>query len=213
MRIIIADDHNIIRYGTRMLIQDAIPNAVISECADFDSLIALLKKDKADLLLCDVKMPGGNNFKIIEVIHFYNPDIRILIFSALKEENYALRYLSVGANGYIQKDRNEQELLTAIREVMQKGRYLSSKLSDLLVDDALSLKKGSSVNPLNQLSHRELEIANLLLQGMNLSQIAATLHIQLSTVSTYKSRLYDKLKVTQLVDLMQVFSQYNEGAD
>lgn len=213
MRIVIADDHNIIRYGTRMLIQDAMPQAVISECADFDSLVGLLKKEKVDLLLCDVKMPGGNNFKIIEVIRFYNPDIRILIFSALKEENYALRYLSVGANGYIQKDQSEQEILKAIEEVMQQGRYLSKSLSDTLVGNVLSLKKAQEQNPLHQLSHREMEIANMLLQGLALSEIAAALHIQLSTVSTYKSRLYDKLGVTQLVDLMQVFSRYNKGTE
>src|SRR5262249_38799441 len=98
MRILLADDHNIIRYGVRMLIQEAMPHVLISECADFDSLVYILKKEKFDLLICDIRMPGGNSFKIVEVIRFYNPDIKILIFSALKEENYAMRYLSVGAN-------------------------------------------------------------------------------------------------------------------
>ena len=213
MKILIADDHNIIRYGTRMLLQEHLSYAKVSECNDFDSLIAVLKKETIDLLICDIRMPGGNNFKIIEVIRFYNPEIRILIFSAMKEENYAMRYLSAGANGYIQKDRAEKELIQAVQAVMEKGRYISQPLSDLLMAGALSGKKGKPENPLHLLSDRELEIANLLLQGHTLGEISGMLHIQTSTVSTYKSRLYEKLKVTQLTDLFHIFDQYNNKSE
>jgi two-component system, NarL family, invasion response regulator UvrY len=212
MKILIADDHNIIRYGTGMLLREHIPEVRISECADFDSLIEILKRETIDLLICDIKMPGGNNFKIIEVIRFYNPDIRILIFSAMKEENYAMRYLSAGANGYIQKDREEGELVTAVLTVMEKGRYVSQPLSEHLMEDALAGRKTGN-NPITLLSDRELEIANLLLSGHTIGEISGILHIQTSTVSTYKSRLYEKLKVNQLADLIHIFSQYNNESD
>jgi DNA-binding NarL/FixJ family response regulator len=192
-----------------MLLQEYFPDAVISECADFDSLVAVLKKETIDLLICDVKMPGGNNFKIIEVIRFYNPEIKVLIFSALKEENYAMRFLGAGANGYIQKDREEKELVQAIKTVMEKGRYISQALSEQLMADALSGKRPEPLNPLSMLSDRELEIASLLLQGHTLGEISGMLHIQSSTVSTYKSRLYEKLKVTQLTDLIHIFAVHN----
>ncbi len=213
MKILITDDHNIIRYGTRMLLQEHFPLATINECVDFDSLIAILKKETIDLLICDVKMPGGNNFKIIEVIRFYNPDVKILIFSAMKEENYAMRFLSVGANGYIQKDREEKELIHAIKTIIEKGRYISQALSEQLMEDALSGKKPEPLNPLSLLSDRELEIATLLLQGYTLGEISGVLHIQSSTVSTYKSRLYEKLKVTQLTDLIHIFSLHNNESE
>ena len=209
MRILLADDHNIIRYGVRMLIQESIPHALVSECADFDSLVYILKKEKFDLLICDIRMPGGNSFKIVEVIRFYNPDIKILIFSALKEENYAMRYLSVGANGYIQKDKEEGEIVQAVKTVMEKGSYLSKSLSEHLLEDVLSGKKSDTENPLSLLSHREMEIANLLMQGNTLSEIAHVLNLQLSTVSTYKSRLYEKLNISQLMELVNIFTLYN----
>lgn len=213
MRILIADDHNIIRYGTSMLLQEYIPQARIGQCADFDSLIAILKQETIDLLICDIKMPGSNNFKIVDVIRFYNPNIRILIFSAMKEINYAMRYLSAGANGYLQKDREEMELVLAVRTIMEKGRYISQSLSAYLMNNVLSGKKAEIGNPLSLLSDRELEIANLLLQGHTLGEISDMLHIQPSTVSTYKSRLYEKLKVTQLTELMHIFSQHNNESE
>lgn len=208
MKILIADDHNIIRHGVKTLIYEFIPKATVLGCADFDSLIAIIKKEKFDLLICDIKMPGGSNFQIIEVIKFYNPDIKILIFSALKEENYAMHYLSAGANGYLQKDKDEKEIINAIKSVIEKGRYVSKVLSDHLLENILSGKKGNSENPLHQLSSREMEIANLLLQGNTLSEIARILNIQLSTASTYKTRLYEKLKVNQIVDLIDIFKLY-----
>jgi two-component system invasion response regulator UvrY len=211
--IIVADDHAIVRRGVILLLREILPLATIFQATDFDQIAQTLKENKIDLLICDINMPGCDNFKIIDTIRFISPATRVLIFSAYNEELYAMRYIQAGANGYLHKDCSEDEVKQAIRAVLDNGKYLSKKIKGQLVNKALSPAVRNMENPLAQLSNREMEVANLLGQGMGLLEVSNMLHIQISTASTYKSRLYDKLGISNIAELITLLKNYSTVQD
>lgn len=208
--ILITDDHGIVRHGIKLLIKDMLPDAIIYEAENIDQMISMLKLRPYDLLILDINIPGGNTTQMMDQARLRRSDLKILIFSAYDERLYATRYIQAGANGYLHKHTSEQEIRDAIYAVLHHGRYVSSSLQSFLMESFIQ-KKDQPENPLLLLSNREIEVAELLVQGMGGIEISTSLSIQMSTVSTYKKRIYEKLGVANVAELIEKFRMYGKG--
>ncbi len=204
--ILIADDHGIVRLGTSIVVKEALPLARVTQAEDFDEMIALLSEKAYDLLLLDINMPGGNNIKMVEKILIKQPTIKILVFSSYDETLYALRYLQAGAAGYLNKNTSKADLKDAVLTVLQRGKYMSPEVRDMYYN---TLTMGKSVikadNPLNKLSNREVDVAKYLVQGLGIMEVSKALNLSTSTVSTYKTRIFEKLQVDNIAELIEKF--------
>lgn len=207
IRILITDDHSIVRVGTMMIIKDFMPSAVISQADSFTKMAEMIDKEKFDLLILDINMPGGNNFQMIDVVKLKQPEVKILMFSGYDEQLYAKRYLQAGVNGYLHKNASEVEMKTAIESILSKGKYMSQNVKDHLVNDLVSNNKQRE-NPFELLSNRELEVARFLVKGTTAVEISKALSIQMTTVSTYKTRIFEKLTISNLAELIEKFRLY-----
>ena len=210
-RIIIADDQPVVRHGTAYLIKDIIPLSNIYQTEDLAGTIDLLKTRTADLLIFDINMPGGESINAINIIRAIQPHIRILVFSAYKEDLYAVRYIKAGANGYLNKNCAESEIKLALMAVIERGRYISENVSHQLMSGISQDTGVDTRSKLKQLSNRETEVAALLVKGLGLLEISNQLNIQMSTASTYKTRLFEKLGISNVAELITLF-QINQMA-
>ena len=206
--ILIADDHGIVRLGTAIVVKETLPLAKVTQAEDFDEMIKLLSERPFDLLLLDINMPGGNNIKMVEQVLLVRPNVKILVFSSYDETLYALRYLQAGAAGYLNKNTSKADLKEAILSVIQRGKYMSPEVRELYYN---TLTMGKSIlkadNPLNKLSNREVDVAKYLVQGLGIMDVSKALSLSTSTVSTYKTRLMEKLGCKTLIELLAFASQ------
>jgi two-component system, NarL family, invasion response regulator UvrY len=198
-KILLTDDHAIIRQGLKILIEKIVPHCEIDEAWDGDSAFQKIKKNDYDLIILDVTMPDTDSFGLVGNIVAFKPKSKILMFSMNAEEIYAKKYLQLGAKGYVPKDSPEDEIKKAISMVLDNKKYLSAALSESLMDDALGGHKSS--NPFETLSDREFEIATHLVRGETVSGISNKLNLHTSTVGTHKARIFEKLGCNNLVDL------------
>ncbi|WEK35355.1 MAG: response regulator transcription factor [Candidatus Pseudobacter hemicellulosilyticus] len=207
--ILIADDHSIVRIGVSLIIEDLYPDAFIREADSFDNLLHQLRKQPFDLIVLDINIPGGNNHQMIHAVRLRQPEVKILVFSAYDEAMYAESYLKAGADGYLYKESAREDIRQAIRGILNDEKYISETFKQLLLDRYAN--NYSSKNPLTDLSTRETEVLHLLVKGDTLMSIARTLNLQLSTVSTYKTRLFEKMGVTNIVNLLEKMRLYAAG--
>ncbi|MBP3943250.1 response regulator transcription factor [Sphingobacteriaceae bacterium WQ 2009] len=211
-RVLIADDHSIVRLGASVIIKENFPTAVITQAQDYIEVEKLLKMQDFDLLLLDINMPGGNNIKVINEILSLQPDVKILIFSSYDESLYALRYIEAGAVGYLNKNTAMAELANAIQTIKERGRYMSNEVKDLYVQKLTQTKSQlQSRNPLAKLSNREVDVAKHLIQGLGIIEVSLALNLSASTISTYKSRIFEKLNVTNIPELIQLYRLHAEN--
>ncbi len=203
---LIADDHSIVRQGVSLLIKELFFNAKIHQAGNFKDTLKILRETKVDLLVLDINFPDGNSLNIIAETKNIQPDIKILIFSAYDEDIYALRYLNAGASGYLNKGSNEEEMKQALKSMMVSGKYITQNIKDRILDSYISKKP---INPLELLSNREVEVARLLIKGYGNMEIAEYLNVKKSTVSTFKNRIFEKLEIDNLADLIDFFHLYN----
>jgi DNA-binding NarL/FixJ family response regulator len=204
---LIADDHNIVRNGLSILIKEIFTQTVVFHAGNFNEINDQLDRNKIDILILDISFPEGSSLSILAEIKERFPDIRILIFSSFDEEIYALRYLKAGADGYISKLSTTQQIEEALHSIIKNGKYTSNKIRDKIMDSFLL---NTSDNPLENLSPREMEIATLLVKGFGNLEISNTLGLKATTVSTYKTRVFEKLELSNLSDLIQTFNLYND---
>ncbi|WP_177733749.1 response regulator transcription factor [Flavobacterium inviolabile] len=207
--LLLADDHSVVRQGVSLILKYSLPNIKIVQTDTLNGILEKLRNEPFDLLILDINLPGGNNVSMIEKIKSIRPEIKILMFSAFEEDVYAIRYINAGANGYLNKLGNEEEIVEAVGKVLKTGNYISENLKEKLINDLLN--KNKSGNPLEKLSNRELEISRLLVSGYGNLEIANHLNIQMSTVSTYKGRIFEKLDVKNVVSLADLFKLYEES--
>lgn len=200
MKILIADDHGVVRQGVSLMLRDAFDTIEIEQADSFYETLNLVKDNEFDLLMLDINLPGGDNVSMIEDVRGLQENLRILMFSAYEEDQYGLRYLQAGAQGYLNKLSSEEKILEGVRAVLNGGIYFGSSV------DAEALK---DVNPLDTLSAREMEIAGMLVKGEGNLEIANKLGIGMSTVSTYKSRIFEKMGVTNIVTMAEKYWHYN----
>lgn len=195
-----------------LFINEWLPGACISEADNFNKVVKMLAENSFDLLILDINIPGGNNLQMIDVARLKQPGIRVLIFTAYDEQLYAIRYLQAGANGYLHKLASEEQIKKAIETVLNDEQYMSREVKDVLLQMVMTNgKKNTPSNPLHSLSNREIEVARFLVQGFSLIEISRALHLQLSTVSTYKNRIFEKLKISNLVELVEKIKLYDNS--
>ncbi|WP_343702524.1 response regulator transcription factor [Chitinophaga sp.] len=199
---LIAEDHSVVRMGVIMLIREMYPTADIAEAETFDDVIRMLPRQRYDVLLLDIHMPGGDNIQMIDATRLRQPDIAILVFSSYDELLYAPGYLKAGADGYLSKKSQPEEMRTAIQKMLNGEKYISTPVQDMLLNDLRRPARGNgNGRKAAVLSDRETEVMNLLIKGATAKEIKLALNIQHSTVSTYKNRIFEKLKVSNVIEL------------
>ncbi len=205
-RILVADDHGIVRMGLVQVIKQLRPFAILTEVEDYKALSSLISSESFDLVILDVNMPNGTLQQAIDFIRIKQPELKILIFSSQDENLYALRYLKMGANGFLNKLSSKEQIDEALSAMLQKGRFISDEIKDNMVSN--SINNQQSASPLEALSNRELEVANKLVQGLTLKELSNQLNLHTSTVSTYKNRVFEKLNITSIPELVAILRMY-----
>ena len=199
-KILIVDDHMVVKTGVSIILNSEINDLDIQFASTFSETLDKVKQFSYDLIILDINIPGGKNIEMIPEIRAIVPEVKILMFSAHEEEFYALRYVSAGADVFLNKLSSEEKLIEAVRSIREFGKYLTENLIDQLNNNLLN---DEPLNPFDKLSKREIEIANLLVRGDGNLEISNNLGIQMSTVSTYKNRIFEKLKINNLVELIE----------
>lgn len=207
-RILVADDHGIVRMGLIQVIKQLKPHAILSEVEDYKSLYTLVSKEKFDLAIIDVNMPNGSLQEAIEYIKIKQPQLKTLIFSSQDEQLYAIRYLKMGADGFLHKHSSRDKIDQALNAMLQKGKFISEKVKDAMIFDSLTKQEKSA--PVESLSNRELQIANKLCEGIPIKEMSDQLNLHTSTISTYKNRIFVKLNISSIPELIEILRMYNQ---
>ncbi len=198
MKILICDDHEIVRVGIRQLLQQ-IPGTVhIEECGDGNDVFSLLEKQDFDIVLLDISLPGINGLEVLEAIKAKWKSLKVLIISMHPQEQYAIRAIKLGASGYLTKESASEELLIAVKKIVEGGKYISQSLAEQL---ALYIDNESILSKHDILSKREFVTMIKLANGKSLQEISEELLISIKTVSTYRTRLLSKMKLHKNSDI------------
>jgi two-component system invasion response regulator UvrY len=204
-KFLLIDDHVVVRSGIKALLLEIFKPCEIFEASDGESAVEQLKQRTYDLVIMDIQMPSTDAFGLMEYMRISHHDAKVLIFSMSAENIYAKRFLKAGAKGFVSKESSLEEIKKAITLVLDNKRYISEAMIDILAEGSSA---DAAKNPFQSLSARELEITSLLLSGDTLSEIARSLHIQVSTAGTHKSRLFEKLGVTNVLELKEMADFY-----
>jgi two-component system, NarL family, invasion response regulator UvrY len=192
LRVLIADDHAIVRKGLKQLLLEEYPSAKVEEVADAESLINKTIQEEWDIVICDLSMPGRSGLDALRQIKQSNPSLPVLIMSVHPEDQYALRVLKAGASAYLGKETVHNELIKAIQTARMGKKYITPSIAEKLAD-AFENETGKESH--QSLSDREFDVFKLLAAGKSISEIAAQLSLSITTVSTYRSRVLDKMKM------------------
>ena len=198
IKVFIVDDHEIIREGLKKILKEETDLVVVGEAQNGDEVLEHIKDIDCDIMLLDMNMPGRSGLDLIGDLKNLKPNMHILVLSIHPEDKFALRTLKAGASGYVCKDTALEELVIAIRKVFSKGRYISTTLAEQLAFDFMPDKEQL---PHETLSGREQEIMVMLATGKKVKDIAADLQLSISTVFTYRVRIFEKLKIKSNVEL------------
>ena len=197
LRVLIADDHAIVRKGLRQLLLEEYPFAFIDEVQDAETLIAKLVTCEWDVIVCDLSMPGRSGLEALEQIKETCPDLPVLIMSIYPEDQYALRVLKGGASGYLNKESIHKELIPAIKTVKLGKKFITPAIAEILAESLNS----DTVEKHELLSNRELDVFKLIASGKSITEIAEQLSLGTTTISTYRSRILDKMQMHTNADL------------
>lgn len=199
-RVLLADDHAIIRDGVKQILADTDDLVVVGEAANGAAVLKMVAEQQFDVLVLDISMPGKNGLELLKLIRHDRPRLPILIFSMHQEEQYALRALHAGASGYLTKESDGEVLIAAIRKVAGGGVHVSDKVAEMLARERMPT---SDDLPHARLSDREFQIFEKIIAGARLTDIAAELNLSIKTVSTHKSRILQKMNMTSDTDLVR----------
>jgi DNA-binding NarL/FixJ family response regulator len=191
-RVLIADDHALVRDGLRHILKGASGFEVVGEANDGVSTIALIRSNAADVLVLDLSMPGRNGVELIKQIKEEKPALRILVLTMHAEQQYAVRAFKAGASGYLTKESASAELVTAVSKVASGGVYVSLAMAERF---AQSLNEPADTLPHQRLSDREFDVFRHIAAGQTLTEIATELCVSSKTVSTYKTRILEKMQM------------------
>lgn len=205
IRLLVADDHPVVREGLRRIVTDHPGLLVAGEAVDGDQVLSTLRRVAVDVVLLDISMPGPGFLQVLERVRAEHPRLPVLVLSVHPEDQYAVRALRAGAAGYLTKDHSPEQLVEAIRKVHRGGRFVSPSLAERLVID---LAAGRSTAPHEALSDREYEVLCQLGSGRSVKAISVALRLSPKTVSTYRTRLLEKMRVTGNADLVRYAAQH-----
>lgn len=199
--ILLVDDHMVVRKGIALVLKNEFEGVTLYNAENYIEAIEIVKTINLDVVLLDININGVEDIKIIKEIKAIQPLVKILIFSSHDEKQYGLRYVQQGADGYLNKFCSEETIVDAVNKIITEGSYLSRNIKEKLNEKK---NKKISNNPVDSLSNREYEIAVLLVNGLGNLEISNKLNIQMSTVSTYKNRVYEKLNINNVVALSEL---------
>jgi two-component system, NarL family, invasion response regulator UvrY len=206
IKILVADDHAIVRSGLKQIVDDTPDIEFAGEAMDGRELLAKLSKDKYDVVVLDISMPGQNGIDVLRQVKSLYPELPVLILSMHPEDQYAVRALRAGAAGYLTKESATDELISAIRKIYKGGNYVSAGLAEKL---ALDLIVDTSKPPHELLSDREFQVLRMIAGGKTIKDIAAALYLSPKTVSTYRSRVLEKMRMKNNEDLLRYGRHYH----
>lgn len=192
IRILIADDHTVVRKGLTQILTEQFSPVQIEEVADAETLIKKVMGASWDVIITDLSMPGRSGLDALQQIKQLYPKLPVLVLSIYPEEQYALRVLKAGAAGYLNKDMASEELVNAVQRVLAGRKYISPSVAEKL---AVSLDKDASKMPHEYLSDREFDVLKLIASGNTVTQIAEILSLSSTTVSTYRARIMSKMNL------------------
>lgn len=197
-KVVICDDHAIVRRGLKEILAETPDISIIGEAGNWHELYSVLAQNEVDLVLLDISMPDRNGLDILKQLRVERPALKVLMLSMYPEEQYAIRALRAGASGYMTKESALEELVKAVRKVSRGGKYVSSSMSDKLISDVGS--------PTDELPHealfdREFQVLCMIATGKSLTEMANELSISVKTVSTYRTRILEKMKLKNNAEL------------
>ncbi|MEG2077803.1 two component transcriptional regulator, LuxR family [Chryseobacterium piscicola] len=195
---VLADDHSLIRQGMEIVIEEAGFEGNIYHASTLQKLLKCVSENEIEIAVIDAVFPDGNSVTIIPELKKIKPELKVLVFSGLEEEDYALKFFNAGANGFLTKVSEEEEIKNALLKIYHEGRYISTVSQGLMM---ASLQVSPKQNLLSKLTEREIQIVKMYVQGYGNLEIANQLDIKQNTVSTIKKRVFEKLDIDNLVDL------------
>lgn len=198
LKILIADDHAIVRRGLKQILLEEYPSAQVGEVGDAESLITEVVTGDWTLVICDMNMPGRSGLDALSQIKQIAPQLPVLIMSMYPEDQYALRVLKSGASGYLGKETIHEHLIHAIQTVMLGKKFITPSVAEKLAD---AVRDNTDQEPHELLSDREFDVFKLLAAGRSVSEIAAQLSLSTTTVSTYRTRIMSKMNIRSNADL------------
>ena len=200
IRIVIADDHAIVREGLKRIVSEVADMQVAGEAADGAEVMQRVRELEFDVLVLDLSMPGRSGMELIKLVKAEKPKMRILILSMHQELQYAVRAIKSGASGYLTKESAPAQLEQAIRKIAGGGAYVTAEVAEQL---ALGAMPGNEAKPHELLSNREFQVLRLLAAGVSVTDIASQLKLSVKTVSTHKANLLQKMGLQNVTDLVR----------
>lgn len=200
-KILLADDHFIVRAGTSMIIEKKYPEFIVHHAENYNETLEKIEIENYDIVFLDIEMPGTKHELMINEIRNIARNIRIIIFSVY-EENIAIRYLTEGANGYLNKLSSREKIIEAIDSVLVEGFYYSPQV---MKEMFLINQRKKEINPFDNLTVKEKEIAYLLIEGNGNLEISNLIDLKMSTISTYKKKIFKKLNVNNIIELFTLY--------
>jgi two-component system invasion response regulator UvrY len=199
MKVLIADDHAVVRRGVREILEEAPLGLFVDEAGSAGETLRAVRDNAYDIVLLDISFPDGSGLDVLQQIHAHSPQTRVLLLSMYSEDQFARRALRSGASGYLTKDSTPNELVIALQRVIAGGKYVSQLLAERLADEI-----GQEVEkaPHETLSDREFQVLIRLGAAKSIQEIAAELSLSPKTVSTYRSRLLEKLNLVTTADII-----------
>lgn len=200
MKILIADDHSVVRKGLRLILTEEYPHAQIDEVADAVDLLKKVSKETYDVIISDISMPGRSGVEIIKEVKEFAPKTPLLVLSVHAAEEYAVRAIKAGASGYLTKDSAPDELIKAVEYILRGKRYITPEISELLAD-----AYGDNLDkpPHENLSNREFEVMKFIAAGKSISEMAESLSLSVNTISTYRARILEKMHMHTNTELIK----------
>lgn len=205
IRVLIADDHAVVRRGLRQILEAEPDLVAAAEAGTAREVLRALRRHEVDVLVLDVAMPDGGGLEVLRQLRSLRPELPVLMLSVHGERQYALRVLQAGAAGYLTKDSAPDQLVTALRRVARGERYITPAVAALLVERL----KREGVPPAEALSDREFQVMCLLASGDTVTDIAQDLSLSVKTVSTYRTRILEKLQLESTADIIRYALQHN----
>jgi DNA-binding NarL/FixJ family response regulator len=203
---LLADDHSLIRQGIVFVLEEIGFDYEVFHASNLQQTLEAVKNHSIDIAIIDAHFPDGNSLTILSEIKEIRPEIKILIFTGIDENIHSFKYINAGANGFLSKMNEENEIEQAILKIKNEGEYISPVTQALLMN---SLHNGKQIDPLSSLSERELQIARMYAEGYGNLEIAVKLDVKQNTVSTVKKRIFDKLKIENIVELIELIKNYS----
>ncbi|WP_336690201.1 MULTISPECIES: response regulator transcription factor [unclassified Chryseobacterium] len=205
VNVLLADDHSLIRQGIVFLLEDMDWECEIFQASSLQQLMNSIQEHPIDIAIIDAHFPDGNSITIVPEIKKISPKTKILIFTGIEESTHSLKFLNAGADGFLSKLNEEEEIAEAIKKMYTHGSYISEVTQALLRN---SISNPTLINPLLSLTERELQIAEMYAEGLGNLEIANRLDVKQNTVSTIKKRIFDKLKIENIVELIDLMKNH-----